>query len=92
MDASFGTVRGMDEVARRELAQQHAGEVARGSGHAVEPRRLGQMVSVRLEPQLAAALREVAERRGTSVSELLRAAAVELVAGEGYCRSCFTRQ
>jgi hypothetical protein len=82
----------MDEVARRELALKHAGEVARGSGQPVEPRRLGQMVSVRLEPQLAAALRDVADRREVTVSELLRAAAVDLVAGEGYCRSCFTRQ
>jgi hypothetical protein len=80
----------MDEAARRELAQQHADEVVEGSGRISEPRRLGQMLSVRLEPQLAAALREVAERRGNTVSELLRNAAIELIAVEGYCRSCFT--
>ena len=79
----------MDETARRELALSHAGEVVEGSGRAVEPRHLGQMISVRAEPQLAEALREVASRRGTTVSELLRDAAVGLVASEGYCRSCF---
>jgi hypothetical protein len=82
----------MDEAARRNLALKHAGEVAPGSGQPVEPRRLGQIVSLRLEPQLAAALRALADRREVTVSELLRAAAVELVAGDGYCRSCFTRQ
>jgi hypothetical protein len=82
----------MDEAARRELAQQHAGEVVEGSGAAVEPRRLGQMLSVRLEPQLAAALREVAGRRGATVSELLRGAAIDCIAAEGYCRSCFAPQ
>jgi hypothetical protein len=46
--------------------------VVEGSGQAVAPRRLGHMVSLRLEPELAAALRELAERRGTTVSELLR--------------------
>ena len=80
----------MDETARRALALEHAGEVACGSGRAAEPRRLGQMLSVRAEPRLAEALRETASRRGTTVSELLRDAAVELVAADGYCRSCFT--
>jgi predicted DNA-binding ribbon-helix-helix protein len=79
----------MDEAARRELAQQHAGEVVEGSGRAVEPRRLGQMLSVRLEPQLAEALRRVADRRVTTVSDLLRDAVIEVVAAEGYCPSCF---
>jgi len=32
------------EQERRELAQQHAGEVVEGSGRVVTPRRLGQMV------------------------------------------------
>lgn len=67
------------ERERRELAEQHAGEVVAGSGRAVPPRRLGQMVSLRLEPELAAALRELASRRGTSVSELLRDAAIDLL-------------
>jgi hypothetical protein len=70
------------EQERREVAQQHAGEVVEGSGRVVAPRRLGQMVSVRLEPGLAAALRELASQRGISVSEALREAAVRLLEGE----------
>jgi predicted DNA-binding ribbon-helix-helix protein len=70
------------ERERRELAQQHAGEVVEDSGRAVAARRLGQMVSLRLEPELASALRELANRRGTSVSELLREAAIDLLANE----------
>jgi Ribbon-helix-helix protein, copG family len=67
------------EQERRELAQQHAGEVVEGSGRVVAPRRLGQMVSVRLELGLAEALRELANRRGISVSEALREAAIRLL-------------
>jgi hypothetical protein len=40
------------------------------------------MVSLRLEPELAEALRELASRRGVSVSELLREGAVRLLAQE----------
>ncbi len=67
------------EQERRELAQQHMGEVVEDSGRVVTPRRLGQMVSVRLEPGLAEALRELAKRRGISVSEALREAATRLL-------------
>lgn len=67
------------EQERREEAHQHAGDVVAGSGRAVAPRRLGQMVSVRLEPGLVEALRELANRRGISVSEALREAAVLLL-------------
>jgi hypothetical protein len=67
------------EQERRELAQQHAGEVIEGSGRVVAPRRMGQMVSLRLEPALAEALRELANRREISVSELLREAAIQLL-------------
>jgi hypothetical protein len=67
------------ERERREQAQRHAGEVVEGSGRMVAPRRLGQMVSVRLEPGLAEALRELAKRRGISLSESLREAAVRLL-------------
>lgn len=67
------------ERERRELAQQHAGEVVEGSGQAVAPRRLDQMISLRLEPELAAALRELANRRGVTVSELLREGAICLL-------------
>lgn len=67
------------ERERREQAQQHAGEVVEGSGRAVAPRRLDQMISLRLEPELAAALRALANRRGVSVSELLRESAIYLL-------------
>jgi hypothetical protein len=67
------------EQERRERARQHAGKVVEGSGRVVAPRRLGQMVSVRLEPGLAEALRELADRRGISVSEALREAAIRLL-------------
>jgi hypothetical protein len=70
------------ERERRERAQQHAGEVVEGSGRVVTPRRLGQMVSVRLEPGLADALRELANRRGISLSEALREAAIQLLEGD----------
>jgi Ribbon-helix-helix protein, copG family len=60
------------ERERRELAHQHADEVVEGSGRAVAPRRLDQMISLRLEPELAATLRELADRRGVTVSDLLR--------------------
>jgi hypothetical protein len=67
------------ERERRELAQRHAGEVVEGSGRAVAPRRLDQMISLRLEPELAVALRELANRRGVTVSELLREGAIRLL-------------
>jgi predicted DNA-binding ribbon-helix-helix protein len=70
------------EQERRELAQQHAGEVVEGSGRVAAPRRLGQMVSLRLEPSVAEALRELANRRGISLSELLREAAIRLFEAE----------
>ena len=64
--------RDMSEIERRELADAHRGEVMPGSGSPVEGRRLGQIVSVRLEPDTIVALREVANRRGVTVSDLLR--------------------
>lgn len=70
------------EQERRELAQQHAGEVVASSGRVATPRRLGQMVSVRLEPGLVEALRDLANRRGISVSEALREAAIQLLKAE----------
>jgi len=79
------------EQERRELAQQHAGEVVEGSGRVVTPRRLGQIVSLRLEPGLAEALRKLADQRGISLSELLREAAVRLLEAERMAsKSTFT--
>ena len=68
-----------DEKRRREAAQAHTAEVE-PYGHQVEGRSIKQMVSVRLEAQLLKDLRELAEYKGGSISDLLREAAVELVA------------
>ncbi|GAA4296777.1 ribbon-helix-helix domain-containing protein [Mycobacterium paraffinicum] len=67
-----------DEKRRREAAQAGDAEVEPG-GHEVAPRSIKQMVSVRLEAHLLKELRQLAERQGASVSELLRQAAIDLV-------------
>jgi predicted transcriptional regulator len=69
-----------DEIERRELAQANKGRVVSRSGTPVEPRRLDQMISVRLDPDVVIGLRRLAESTGTSISELLRTAAAQLVA------------
>jgi hypothetical protein len=53
-----------------------------GSGRRGEPRRLDQMISARLDPDLVATLREFADRHGMSLSDVLREAAVQLLARE----------
>lgn len=53
-----------------------------GTGRQGEPRRLDQMVSARLDPDLVATLREFAARHGLSLSDVLREAAVQLLARE----------
>lgn len=68
-----------DEKRRREAAQADNPEVEPGSGHEVAPRSIKQMVSVRLEAHLLKELRQLAERQGANVSELLRQAAIDLV-------------
>ncbi len=67
------------EIARRERAQAHAGEVVAGSGKRGKPRRMAQMVSVRLDGELVSALRNIAEQRGVTVSDLLREGADQVV-------------
>ena len=66
-----------DELRRRALADEHRGEVVEGSGIPVEPRRLNQMVSVRLNPEVVGALRAIAASRDTTLSAVLREAAVQ---------------
>jgi len=61
----------MSEVVRRELADAHRDDAVIGSSP-VEGRRLGQMVSLRLEPEVLSALRQIANERGVTVSDLLR--------------------
>lgn len=60
------------EIERRELAQAHAGEVVEGSGTLGTPRLMSQMVSVRLDGKLVIELWDAAERRGVTLSDLLR--------------------
>lgn len=67
---------------RDELDRNADNIIVEGSGQAVAPRRLGHMVSLRLEPELAAALRQLANRRGKTVSELLREGAAVLLENE----------
>lgn len=68
-----------DEKERREAAlAAMGGEVL--DARAVRPREVRQMLSVRMEPQLIADLREVAEARNEKVSDVLRDAAVRVVA------------
>jgi predicted DNA-binding ribbon-helix-helix protein len=68
-----------NEIARRERAQAHAGEVVSGSGKRGKPRRMAQMVSVRLDGELVGTLRAIAEERGVTVSDLLREGAEQVV-------------
>jgi predicted DNA-binding ribbon-helix-helix protein len=78
-EAKMSEERRNNEIARRERAQTHAGEVVPGSGKRGKPRRLGQMVSVRLDGELVSALRNIAEQRGVTVSDLLREGAEQIV-------------
>lgn len=63
-----------NERTRRDRAQQHRGGVIAGSGRPVEPAALEQMVSVRLDGVTVSRLRELAERRRTTLSALIREA------------------
>lgn len=57
-------------------------DLIEGSGRRGEPRRLDQMISARLDPTLVAALRGLAEKRGISLSDVLREAALALLRHE----------
>jgi hypothetical protein len=71
-----------EEVRMREEAQAHAGEIVEGSGTRGSPRRLPQMVSVRLDARLVVALRVLARQRGVTMSGLLREGAELVLEGE----------
>jgi predicted DNA-binding ribbon-helix-helix protein len=66
----------------RDLAEKGRGQVVEGSGQAIEGRSMPQMVSLRLEATLLHDLREVAERRGLTLSEVLREGAGLLIERE----------
>lgn len=53
-------------------------DVVEGAGVAIEPKRLPQMVSFRLDPDVAAGLRDIANARGVTVSDLLRQGATQV--------------
>ena len=53
-----------------------------GSARRGAPRRLDQMISARLDPALVAALKRLAEQRGVSLSDVVREAALLLLARE----------
>ncbi len=67
---------------REELDRTADDAIIEGSGQLLPPRRLGHMISLRLEPEFAAQLRELADRRGVSLSELLREGAALLLMKE----------
>jgi hypothetical protein len=71
--------RDMSERELRELAYAHRGEVVPGSGTPVEPRRLDQVVSLRLPPEIIADLKDLGNRRGVTVSDLLREGATSVL-------------
>jgi hypothetical protein len=81
------------EVARREEAQAQPGEIVAGSGKRGKPRRMAQMVSVRLDGELISKLRVVADERNATLSDLLREGA-ELIVEDAYAsarpRTSFT--
>lgn len=74
--------RHLSEAERRRLADQLREQDADVDDGVIEPRRLDQMFSLRLDPELASALRDLANARGCSVSELLREAAASMLRSE----------
>jgi hypothetical protein len=82
-EAKMSEERHDNEAVRRERAQTHAGDVISGSGRRGTPRRMGQMVSVRLDGGLVSRLRAIAEQRGVTLSDLLREGA-ELIVQDAY--------
>jgi len=72
----------MNERERRELANEHRGEVLIDSATPIEGRRLGQIVSLRLEADMIVSLRDIANQRGVTVSDLLREGAARIIAAE----------
>ena len=72
----------MSETDRRDLAFSNRNQVTDDVGEKLAPTNLSQMISLRLDGDLVTALRQHAESRGTTVSELLREAAARLLTSE----------
>jgi hypothetical protein len=64
------------------MSVEHPEGLVEDAGRRGEARRLDQMISVRLDPLLVAALRKLADARGISLSDVLRDAAVQMLARE----------
>ena len=62
----------ISEQERRALAFEHRGQLQDEAGEEVQPRKLPQMVSLRMDALVLATLRDIATERGVSVSDLLR--------------------
>lgn len=82
-----------EEIRQQAKAEVGAGKVVPGSGRRGTPRRMAQMVSVRLDGELIGKLRIVARERNATLSDLLREGA-ELIVEDAYAnaqpRSSFT--
>lgn len=72
----------MTEQERRDLAFEQRGELTEEDAQPIAPRRLDQAVSLRLDPEVLSALRDLAESRGTTVSDLLREGAQRVLDAE----------
>jgi hypothetical protein len=75
--------RNLSERERRELANAHRGEVVPESAVPVQPQQLDQVVSLRLDPNTITTLREIANRRGMTMSDLLRQGAGMVIVAAG---------
>ena len=82
-----------EEIRQAAKAAVGAGQVVPGSGKRGKPRRMAQMVSVRLDGELVGKLRVVAKERNVTFSDLLREGA-ELIVQDAYAgaqpRASFT--
>lgn len=70
---------GESEEARRDAAQGMRGQVIPGSGRPLRERKLDQMLSLRLDPDIVTELRSVARDYGVSISDLLREAVSNVI-------------
>jgi hypothetical protein len=75
-----------EEIRQQAKAEVGAGKVVPGSGRRGKPRRMAQMVSVRLDGELIGKLRVVAKERNVTLSDLLREGA-ELIVEDAYARA-----
>jgi hypothetical protein len=75
-----------EEIREQAKAEVGAGKVVPGSGRRGKPRRMAQMVSVRLDGELVGKLRIVAKERNVTFSDLLREGA-ELIVDDEYARA-----